>query len=1121
MSVSNSPLMSVARLLSSTDDSRQNPGHASPAGPAAHFRPEIGNATASAPVDGITSSIGTAHHQQHQHHLHHQELQRQEDFKNSSETAAEPQPPVRKKRKKVRKKVDPDKRKRIAVACESCKRRKQKCDGAQPCTICDQKGFECIYTREVRNQQPTTPSSSSTTNNEPKPPPPPPAPPSEQQKALLGLAMKLVSKPTPAAADDDTITATPDHHHPHYDSSAHSGLNVLGDVAAMAATQSDKTSSPAAPTLYPANSGTPASTNTTLTTTATSTPASAQKPANEGSPSHAEAEQNAGATKSANLHDYQVETVGSGHSRMLCDPQGHLRYIGESGALSFLEQTRSVFRKTIGESNFTLDPDRFRFVDGPSHVASIVPIRPPPREMAEMLIQLFLDNVQPLNYVFDLEVFMEQVDLIYKNPMRCSNNWLCLLYLTCAIGGIFANSKKLLDLRREKATDSSSTAAPDSAASPSSSAFAAAAASKLEESDSIPSKEFFESGLGLMKDAAEDGEIWVVQAYLLCCLYYMFICKRNVSWVHLGTTIRLAQALGLHRQVLNTQYPKRERLLRERLWRTVYVLDRYCSSSLGRPMMIENSDFVDSFAANNNNSSSTDFFDQVQSEQAKIMTIVGDVCKFVYGKQSISSSASQELAMRLRQWSSELPKHMQLSSSSSLSSTAAPTATAAASATRDDTEKQSVSDGAGARLEMEVPHMQSRSVRPTLTKKRKMRQMLLRMHLCHLNGIILLTRPFFFFYVVRNSVENDANVSLNKAVTRLSSACVLCAARSVDLVMALFIENEQPTRPPFLIYFIFSAGLILVLEAFRQKSSVESYIMRGISLCMFILDYYATCDSSSARYKQILVEMDRAVRTAYSSETGTSSHLGQMEQINQLLFSSSGASSGRNTAGTTTPQDAHRRPPFAAAVTGVGVSASTGLSREGSVLDVNEGSAARRQEEDLWYREFTRRGGDFGAGFGSASGGGGGGAGGGDGSSTPTSSNLSAMFLRAAASNGMYQQQQQAVNISQTPVLAPVPIPPQPAQQIPPITGYIPAEQQVVELSPSEAMEQFLMEDTFANTTTSVDFMYDLGIDWLNAAVSTADVLSGEPSHLDMAAEDGGGGGGGGGVRGLMLNSEF
>ncbi|KAK9311632.1 hypothetical protein V1524DRAFT_24176 [Lipomyces starkeyi] len=38
--------------------------------------------------------------------------------------------------------------------------------------------------------------------------------------------------------------------------------------------------------------------------------------------------------------------------------------------------------------------------------------------------------------------------------------------------------------------------------------------------------------------------------------------------------------------------------------------------------------------------------------------------------------------------------------------------------------------------------------------------------------------------------------------------------------------------------FIFSAGLILAFEAFRQKSNVESYIVRGISLCMFILDYY-------------------------------------------------------------------------------------------------------------------------------------------------------------------------------------------------------------------------------------------------------------------------------------------
>ena len=48
-----------------------------------------------------------------------------------------------------RTRVDPLRRRRVAHACNSCKRRKEKCDGAAPCGQCTARRREetCIYTR--------------------------------------------------------------------------------------------------------------------------------------------------------------------------------------------------------------------------------------------------------------------------------------------------------------------------------------------------------------------------------------------------------------------------------------------------------------------------------------------------------------------------------------------------------------------------------------------------------------------------------------------------------------------------------------------------------------------------------------------------------------------------------------------------------------------------------------------------------------------------------------------------------------------------------------------------------------------------------------------------------------
>lgn len=334
-----------------------------------------------------------------------------------------------------------------------------------------------------------------------------------------------------------------------------------------------------------------------------------------------------------------------------------------------------------------------------------------------------------------------------------------------------------------------------------------------------------------------------------------------------------------------------------------------------------------------------------------------------------------------------------------------------------------------------------------------------------------------------------------------------------------------------------------MLESFRQKHNVEAYIMRGISLCMFILDYYATCDSSSARYKQILVEMDRAVRAAYGGEIEAPGHLGQLEEINQLLFSNvtTAAPSGSATPQSTVHYLSSSQLPQ--------LQSTVSVSAQDSRLATP--TVTRRQEEDLWYREFSRRSGELGgSGDASASSGSRVGSRLLGGASTPTS-NLSAMFLRSAANSGMYQTAtasergghpaaavQDLIRIDEG------------SRLLSPTEMMLSANQEVVpELSPSEAMEQFLTDETFDHASTSansMDYMFDLEIDWLNAAVADAftgnrTAVSGDASK-DMTAVDAtpapqtvasAGAMQSGGVeglgssnsqlvlRGLMLNSEF
>ncbi|KAI8065137.1 fungal-specific transcription factor domain-containing protein [Gongronella butleri] len=62
-------------------------------------------------------------------------------------------------------------------------------------------------------------------------------------------------------------------------------------------------------------------------------------------------------------------------------------------------------------------------------------------------------------------------------------------------------------------------------------------------------------------------------------------------WFMTGVTIRMAQDLGLHRSSSNWRIPEEEVELRRRIWFAIYLMDRWVTAELGRPISIHDHDF--------------------------------------------------------------------------------------------------------------------------------------------------------------------------------------------------------------------------------------------------------------------------------------------------------------------------------------------------------------------------------------------------------------------------------------------------------------------------------------------------------------------------------------------------
>ena len=499
-------------------------------------------------------------------------------------------------------------------------------------------------------------------------------------------------------------------------------------------------------------------------------------------------------------------TVGSGpdeeaiiysQSRMLQDPTGRVLYIGDSATLSFLQLLRMMVETVAGASPFTNDPRRHKITEGQyslpagyRHTHLL-----PDIQTARVLVDAFFINTHGLLQIFQRDRFLEELNACYADPFQVQPPWLCHLNLVFAIGLTMAT--------------------------PLSGSPEALIIDKLR-SEHLDRAEVFYLNAKSLNDpmnGLEDQDFWSVQALLLMSVYMLAKSKRNTAFALLGMAARSAHALGLHREETMVIFSLEEQSQRKNLWRSIFVIDRLLSCSLGRPTAISEDDCSGDTLHPSESSVEQPFAisqtpdinetgPRAIEAAVRSCSVIGTILRKVYQQRKISTRLAQKIADVCKSWPRALPSilHWRQATNASPSQGVA----------------------------------------------------ILHVNLFYCHSIILLTRPFFLYIL---NLETQRHVNQTQPgvkgprpylrMEKFSEACVIASTHTILLVQNAFDAGYLSRRNPAVIYFLFAATLVILANEFAglyRVDASEACILNAVN----IMNYCAESDQQASRLVYIL-----------------------------------------------------------------------------------------------------------------------------------------------------------------------------------------------------------------------------------------------------------------------------
>lgn len=304
------------------------------------------------------------------------------------------------------------------------------------------------------------------------------------------------------------------------------------------------------------------------------------------------------------------ETEVPREARLLCDAHGKLTFIGDCAPLSFFQSVRRLVTNRVGQNAFAPQTSRFSVLENA-----------PARQSKRSLMDPRIPEVRPVDVTPALSAY---------------------LATTASLVDLFDSAKLLDDLiiwaNLEQKPDNVSTII-----------HFLVLAIGLQADDDVLSQQYFEYARDLAyTDLSDSLGVETVQAFILVTIYMLCSCQINGAFLFFGIAARAAYSIGLHRTEVNARFGLEIHRQRDKLWKSLRVLDLFLSSSMGRPPATSDVDCTVPYLAVD--ADGNEVLDLLNAS-VQILLILECIILEIYSRKKISMQLTEGISLQLRDWS--------------------------------------------------------------------------------------------------------------------------------------------------------------------------------------------------------------------------------------------------------------------------------------------------------------------------------------------------------------------------------------------------------------------------------------------------------------------------------------
>lgn len=311
-------------------------------------------------------------------------------------------------------------------------------------------------------------------------------------------------------------------------------------------------------------------------------------------------------------------------ARLLCDAQGKLIFIGDCAPLSLFQSVRQLVTSRVGQNAFAPETSRYSVLEnapagGHQQPWSSAPgAGPPPARSIDVAptVASYVSATTGLVDLFDHARLTDDLLLWADMDPKPHNLTSIIHYLVLAIG--------------------------------------------LQRTDDISSRAFFDYARD-QAFATLSGDLGVgtVQAFALITVYMLCSCQINSAFLVFGIAVRAAYSIGVHRTEVNARFGPEIHRQRDRLWKSLRVVDLFLSTSMGRPPATSDVDCTVPYrsppaAAGDEGAEEEEEEEEVfdlLNASAQILIIIEGIVTEIYSRKKISLQLTEGISLQLREWS--------------------------------------------------------------------------------------------------------------------------------------------------------------------------------------------------------------------------------------------------------------------------------------------------------------------------------------------------------------------------------------------------------------------------------------------------------------------------------------